>query len=225
MLVTLICPGCRTQLEYESDQVDSAVVCSGCAKIITVSRTPAPISAPAARNPRLWQWLVAVQLALLLAAGYWLYRKSEQLRHMSQPVIVETNVVVTNLVTNVEVTTNVIVKSEPATNRVSTNSPAKIAAKTKPTYAGPKVEMKGYNIVPINGVKYAHAVVQNITPLVLKQVRVRFDELGVNRRGVYRVRSLTDSTNDLGPYQFWELRKAIDAKTVRIQLIDLTASE
>ncbi len=228
MLVTIICPGCRRQLEYNSDQVESTVVCSACSKSITVSRPAVvPVVTPQlTKQVRPWQWLVALEALLLLGAVYWLHATSTRLRGMSRPVIVETNVVLTNMTTNVEVVTNIVRVSEPVSNPVvTTPAPKTTSAVRTNTYNGPKVELKGYNIVMAFGVKYAHAVVQNISPLTLKRVTIRFEEVGVNRRGPVRVGTISDSTSNLGPYQFWEVRKPVAANTLRIQLIDLTTSD
>lgn len=228
MLVTIICPSCRRQLEYNSDQVDSTVVCSACSKTITVSRPSAvpPLTSQTRKQVRPWQWLVAIEALLLLGAAYWLHATSTRLRGMSRPVIVETNVVLTNMTTNVEVVTNIVRPSEPVSNPVVTTPAPKTTSVTRTNaYSGPKVELKGYNIVMAYGIKYAHAVVQNVSPLTLKRVTIRFEEIGVNRRGPVRVGTVSDSTSNLGPYQFWEVRKPVAATTLRIQLIDLTTSD
>jgi hypothetical protein len=186
---------------------------------------------PAPRHgTSLWKYLFFTQAALLLGVAYLYYGKIVQVRNLSRPVLVETNIVVTNMTTNIDVITNVIVKNE-VTNipRVAAPVPAPAPSKetnTQPTWTGPKAVVRGYNIVPWNGIKYARAVVQNLTPMTLKRVRVTFTEYGLNQRGqAFTIGNVSDNIINLPPFQYGEVRTSVDPRTLHIEVTRLDANE
>ena len=181
---------------------------------------------PARNNHRhLWKILCLIEGVLLLISLYMYYAKSLQYQGLSQPLIIETNLVVTNLTTNIDMVTNIIVQNAIITN--APREPAVLKPVTQPTntVARAKVIVSGYNIALIKGAKYAHAVVRNVSPLPVKRVRITFNQFGTNRRGPFSIGNVVGSLSNLGPYRYGELRTVVDRRTIRIEIMEVNVED